>query len=178
LEALAVLAAEGIAFEMVLAGDGPMRGVVERRIRELGLGTAVRITGWVSNDVIRQELLAARVLLLPSFAEGLPVALMEALALGRPAITTYVAGIPELVENRVNGWLIPAGSVTALVGAIREALATPIQELTRMGQAGAAAVAARHDAFREAGLLLNIFRKSAGSANSENSERQSVVSNM
>ncbi|MBC8131998.1 MAG: glycosyltransferase [Deltaproteobacteria bacterium] len=160
LEALASLASEGIAFEMVLAGDGPMRGVVERRIRELNLGTSVRITGWVSNDVIRKELLSARVLLLPSFAEGLPVALMEALALGRPAITTYVAGIPELVENRVNGWLIPAGSVTALVGAIREALDTPVSELSRMGQAGAAAVAARHDAFREAARLADVFRRS------------------
>lgn len=161
LEALASLASQGIAVELVLAGDGAMRPVVEERVRELGLQGAVRITGWVSNEVIRTELLGARVLLLPSFAEGLPVALMEALALGRPAITTYVAGIPELVENRVNGWLIPAGSVTAMAGAIKEALDTPVGELARMGRAGAAAVAARHDVHLEAGRLATIFRLSA-----------------
>lgn len=160
LEALASLASQGIAVELVLAGDGAMRPVVEERVRELGLRDAVRITGWVSNEVIRSELLGSRVLLLPSFAEGLPVALMEALALGRPAITTYVAGIPELVENRVNGWLIPAGSVTAMAHAIKEALDTPVGELSRMGRAGAAAVAARHDVHREAGRLAAIFRRS------------------
>src|SRR5262249_54058823 len=84
LEALGKLAAEGVAFEMVLAGDGPMRKEIEQRIGELNLSGRVRITGWLSNDAVRQELLAARVLVLPSFAEGLPVVLMEALALGRP----------------------------------------------------------------------------------------------
>jgi len=163
LDAAAVLAREGIDFELVLAGDGDMRAEVERRIRELGLTGKVRITGWVSNDVVRQELLGARVLLLPSFAEGLPVALMEALALGRPAISTFVAGIPELLENRINGWLIPAGSVSAMVVAMKEALEAPAAELARMGRAGAAAVAARHDSTKEAARLLDVFREAASS---------------
>jgi glycosyltransferase involved in cell wall biosynthesis len=160
LDALAVLAGQGVPFEMVLAGDGAMRGLVEARIADLGLGTSVRITGWISNDTVRKELLGARVLVLPSFAEGLPVALMESLALGRPAISTYVAGIPELLENRVNGWLIPAGSVEALVGAMKEALETPAADLARMGRAGAAAVAKLHDAWRESARLLEIFVRS------------------
>lgn len=159
LEALAAVAAQGIDFEVVLAGDGAMRSVVEERIRALGLEKHVRITGWLSNDAVRAELLAARVLLLPSFAEGLPVALMEALALGRPAISTYIAGIPELLQNGVSGWLIPAGSVEALATAIKEALETPAERLAAMGRAGAAAVAARHDAHREAGRLGELFRK-------------------
>lgn len=163
LDAAAVLAREGIDFELVLAGDGDMRAEVERRIRELGLTGKVRITGWVSNDVVRQELLGARVLLLPSFAEGLPVALMEALALGRPAISTFVAGIPELLENRINGWLIPAGSVSAMVVAMKEALEAPVAELARMGRAGAAAVTARHDSTKEAARLLDVFREAASS---------------
>ena len=95
LEALAVLAAEGIGFEVVLAGDGPLRAALEARVRELALEGRVRITGWISNDGVRAELLAARAMLLPSFAEGLPVVLMEALALGRPAISTYAAGFPS-----------------------------------------------------------------------------------
>jgi len=135
---------------------------IERRLRELALHDRVRITGWASGDTVRSEMLAARVLLLPSFAEGLPVVLMEALALGRPAISTYVAGIPELIESGVNGWLIPAGSIDALVRAIRDALDTPVADLTRMGRAGAEAAQARHDAHREAGRLAALFREVAG----------------
>jgi colanic acid/amylovoran biosynthesis glycosyltransferase len=144
---------------MVLAGDGPMRAEIERRLQALGLERHVRITGWISNDAVKQELLAARILLLPSFAEGLPVVLMEALALGRPAISTYVAGIPELVQPGVSGWLIPAGSVPAMVAAIRSALETSVEDLQRMGRSGATAVAARHDARGEAARLAGLFRQ-------------------
>jgi len=158
LDALAALRAEGVAVELVLAGDGELRGAIERRVRELGLVDSVRITGWISNETVRSELLAARALLLPSFAEGLPVVLMEALALGRPAITTFVAGIPELLADGVNGWLIPAGSAPAIAKAIKTALATPPPELERMGRAGAAAVAADHDAAREAARLAALFQ--------------------
>src|SRR3569623_793321 len=119
----------------------------------------VRSTGWGSNDAVRNELLGARVLLMPSFAEGLPVALMEAQALGRPAITTYVAGIPELVKDRVSGWLVLAGAVDPLVAAIKEALTTPAATLADMGRAGAKAVAARHDVNHEATKLLKVFRE-------------------
>src|SRR5205823_2268554 len=117
----------------------------------------LRITGWLTNDAVRAEMLAARVVVLPSFAEGLPVVLMEALALGRPVVTTAVAGTPELVENDVTGWLVPAGSVTALVEALRRALQTPVEQLEALGREGAARVAERHDAMREAGKLAELF---------------------
>ncbi len=159
LEALGRLAAEGIPFEMVLAGDGPMRGTVEQQIKRLGLGGRVRVTGWLSNHAVRQEILAARVLVLPSFAEGLPVVLMEALALGRPVLTTAIAGIPELVENGVNGWLVPAGSVDALADGLRQALQTSVERLAQMGKAGTVRVAAMHDAQREAARLAELFEK-------------------
>jgi glycosyltransferase involved in cell wall biosynthesis len=162
LEALGRLAAEGTSFEMTLAGDGPMRSDLEGEISRLGLGGRVRITGWLSGAEVRQEILAARALVLPSFAEGLPVVLMEALALGRPVLTTYVAGIPELVAHGVNGWLIPAGSVAALAEALRQVLAAPTGELTRMGEAGAKRVAALHDAAREAARLAALFRAAPG----------------
>jgi glycosyltransferase involved in cell wall biosynthesis len=162
LDALARLLAEGIPFEMVLAGDGPMRSVIEKQIQSLGLNKHVRITGWLSNDAVRRELLAARAMVLPSFAEGLPVVIMEALALGRPVVTTYVAGIPELVEEGVSGWLIPAGSVSDLAGALRRVLQTPISELTKMGHAGADRTAAQHDVMREAEKLAALFKQVAG----------------
>ena len=162
LDALAGLAREGVDVELVLVGDGPLRSIIETRAAELGIAGRVRITGWMSNAAVRDEIVAGRVMLLPSFAEGLPVVLMEALGLGRPAITTYVAGIPELVENGRNGWLIPAGSVEAMKRAIKDALATSAEDLARMGRAGAEAVAERHDASREASRLAEIFRRVVG----------------
>jgi glycosyltransferase involved in cell wall biosynthesis len=159
LAALALLLSEGLEFQMVLAGDGPMRGVVEQLIKTLGLENHVRITGWLSNEAVRQEILAARALVLPSFAEGLPVVLMEALAQARPVLTTYIAGIPELVENNVNGWLIPAGSVDALANGLRELLRTPPQRLSQMGSAGAVRVAELHNVQTEAGKLASLFQK-------------------
>lgn len=156
-EAAARLAADGVEFELVLAGDGPMRPQVEAAVREHELGDRVRITGWLSNDAVRAELAAARVMVLPSFAEGLPVVLMEALALGRPVVTTYVAGIPELVEHGAAGWLVPAGDPAALADALADALAAPSERLAAMGRAGAAAVWRMHDAHREAGKLARLF---------------------
>jgi glycosyltransferase involved in cell wall biosynthesis len=100
---------------------------------------------------------------LPSFAEGLPVVLMEAMALGRPVISTYIAGIPELVEPGVNGWLVPAGSVEALASAMREVLEAPVERLEAMGRRGAIRVARDHDAAREAGKLAELFRVSVRS---------------
>lgn len=156
--AAAMLAREGVAFELVLVGDGEMRPQIEAVIAEHGLGDRVRIAGWMSNEAVRQEMLAARALVLPSFAEGLPVVIMESLALGRPVISTYIAGIPELVEPGVTGWLTPAGDVDALAAAMRAALAAEPQELARMGRAGAERVAQQHSAKTEAAKLAEHFR--------------------
>jgi glycosyltransferase involved in cell wall biosynthesis len=161
LDALTALAAEGVQLEVVFAGDGPLRGIMEERVKSRGLGDSVRITGWISGETVRSELLGARAMLLPSFAEGLPVVLMEALALGRPAITTYIAGIPELVRDGATGFLIPAGSLDALRAAIKRVLDTPSSDLAAMGRTGAAAVAERHDAKREAARLAEVFRADA-----------------
>jgi glycogen synthase len=96
-------------------------------------------------------------LVLPSFAEGLPVVLMEAFAVGRPVLSTYVGGIAELVEPGTNGWLVPPGSVSALAAAMREILAADKDELVRRARRGARRVSQRHDARREAARLLRLF---------------------
>ena len=156
--AAAQLATAGYEFDLVLAGDGPMRSVIEDAIRTYDLSNRVRITGWLSNDAVRREMAGARVVVLPSFAEGLPVVLMEALAIGRPVVTTYVAGIPELVRDGVNGWLVPAGDVAALTGALAQALEATPEELEAMGTAGAEAVQHAHNAAHEAAKLARFFR--------------------
>lgn len=160
LDAVARLRDEGIDVQVVLVGDGDLRPVLERSIEERGLGDAVKLLGWRPNDDVVEEVLASRAFVLPSFAEGLPVVLMEALALGRPVIATAIAGVPELVEPDVSGWLVPPGSVDALADAMREVLETPVARLDEMGRAGAAAVAQRHDASREAAALHALLEES------------------
>lgn len=160
LEAMEQLATEGLRFKLVMVGDGPLRTEIETLVAQLSLQEQVKITGWSSNSEVRQHILAARAMVLPSFAEGLPVVIMEALALGRPVISTYVAGIPELVEPGISGWLVPAGSVEALKIAMRKALELPIEELDMMGKAGAVRVAQQHNAAIEARSLAILFQSS------------------
>jgi glycosyltransferase involved in cell wall biosynthesis len=160
-DAAAVLSRDGVACEVVLVGDGPMRPAIDAAIDRAGLRSQVRITGWASSERVKQEIAAARALVLPSFAENLPVVIMEAMALGRPVISTYVAGIPELVRPGENGWLVPPSDVEALAGAMREALAAPAAEIAKMGAAGRKRVEERHDAAREAGKLKELFAQAS-----------------
>ena len=159
MEAAHRLARRGIDFELVLAGDGEMRTEVERLIRKYALEKRVRITGWISSDQVREEILAARGLVLPSFAEGLPVVIMEAMALRRPVLTTYVAGIPELVRPGETGWLFPAGSVDELAAAMETFLAAPIDVLERMAETGYRLVLERHSIDTETAKLAALFRE-------------------
>lgn len=158
IEAARGLVSQGVQLELILAGDGELRGPIEALIVRYGLQAQVRITGWISSAQVRDEILAARAMVLPSFAEGLPVVIMEAMALRRPVLTTYVAGIPELVRHGENGWLFPAGSVEALTEAMRQCLEQPVQVLQRMGDAAYERVLQRHDIDTEAAKLLSHFK--------------------
>ncbi|HJW10161.1 MAG TPA: glycosyltransferase family 4 protein [Albitalea sp.] len=151
----------GVQFELVLAGDGEMRAAVEALVKELGLQDHVRITGWISGDQVRDEILQSRALVLASFAEGLPVVIMEAMALRRPVLSTYVAGIPELVVHGENGWLCPAGDVEALAAAMQTCLAASPAELEAMGVAARTRALARHDIDIEASRLHQLIEADA-----------------
>lgn len=157
IDAMAILAERGIDCELVLAGDGEMRREVEERIAHHSLQNKVRITGWISSAQVRAEILAARALVLPSFAEGLPVVIMEAMVLQRPVISTAVAGIPELVRNAENGWLVAAGSINELVDAMVGCLNTDVHQLAWMGQAARIRVLERHSIEIEATKLGVLF---------------------
>ncbi|MEQ9459388.1 MAG: glycosyltransferase [Phycisphaeraceae bacterium] len=159
LEAVARARSAGRTVALVLAGDGEMREEIERRIDELGLRDVVTITGWVDASRVRQEIETSLALVLPSFAEGLPVVLMEAMALGRPVLSTYVAGIPELVRDPENGVLVPAGDVEALTRGIERLVDTDRTTLTEMGAKGRALVLDRHSAVTEARKLVEVFER-------------------
>jgi glycosyltransferase involved in cell wall biosynthesis len=155
-EALAKVQTPGVRLRFI--GDGELRPALEDRVRELGLEDQVAFTGWASGEEVRQALMSSRGMVLPSFAEGLPVVLMEALALARPVVTTYIAGIPELVRPGENGWLVPAGDVSSLAEAIDALLTTPTDDLGRMGQDGRRRVLDQHDVAKNAAELDGLFR--------------------
>lgn len=155
--AMARLHAEYPDLHLVLVGDGEMRGDLERAIADHGLQRAITLTGWLDEAGVRAELAAAHAMILPSFAEGLPMVIMEAMAAARPVIATYIAGIPELVRPGETGWLVPAGDVQALADAVADLIATPVTALEAMGQAGRARVLARHDADAGAARLARHF---------------------
>jgi colanic acid/amylovoran biosynthesis glycosyltransferase len=162
--AAAHLHARGVGLELVLAGDGPLRGEIEAAVARSGLTGLVRITGWISSAGVRDEILAARALVLASFAEGLPVVIMEAMALRRPVLGTFVAGIPELVRPGENGWLVPAGSVHALAQAMEACLSCTPEEIHALGERARQRVLERHSADVEAGKLAALFAQVAPAA--------------
>jgi colanic acid/amylovoran biosynthesis glycosyltransferase len=161
LDAFSKVAARHPDAKLVLAGDGPLREMIENRILELGLMARVRITGWISSSTVRDEILGARVVVQPSLQEGLPVVLMEAMAVRRPVISTYVAGIPELVIPGEVGWLVPAANTDALVKAMEESLALSPDALHRMGRAAQKRARERHSIDSEAAKLAALIAKTA-----------------
>ncbi|MCC1481202.1 glycosyltransferase family 4 protein [Roseibaca sp. Y0-43] len=143
---------------LVLIGDGETRSEIEALIARHGLAQAVELRGWADGDAVKAALKASRAMVLPSFAEGLPIVIMEAFALGRPVISTYIAGIPELVDREA-GWLVPAGDVAALADSLRKCLETPMHRLEAMGENARARVEERHDLRDSARRLKALFNE-------------------
>lgn len=159
IEALALLKQQGLEANLTLVGDGELRPLIEAKVKEYGLGARVTITGYVSEAEVRRHIEASRALALPSFAEGLPMVIMESFAMGRPVISTYIAGIPELVRNHENGWLVPAGNVEQLVTAMSEALAMPDNRLDEMAAVGHDLTYKHHRTSTEGAKLSQLFSR-------------------
>lgn len=157
LEALARVRNRGIDCDLVLAGDGPMRPVIERSISALGLVGHVRITGWLTGEEVRGEILGSRALVCSSFMEGLPVVIMEAMALRRPVIASAISGIPELIRPGQTGWLAAAGDPEALAGEIGACLSASQSELEAIRETAYETVRSRHSVDREARKLAQLF---------------------
>jgi glycosyltransferase involved in cell wall biosynthesis len=140
---------EGEMFSLTIIGDGELRAQIQQQITDRSLNNVITLTGVQTAAEIREHLVRARAFVLPSFAEGLPVVLMEALSVGRPVITTSIAGIPELVDEQC-GWLIPAGSEDALLAVMKEALHASGNALDAKAAVGRERVRRNHDAARNA----------------------------
>lgn len=157
MQALAVAKARGKTFELAVVGDGELRAPLEALARRLGVAESLSWLGWGDTAMVQREILASRALVLPSLAEGLPVVIMEAFALGRPVVASAVGAVSELVISRETGWLVPAGAPEALGAALCEVLDADVSELERLASRGRELVRERHVAREQAQRLAELF---------------------
>ena len=142
---------------VTLIGDGPERAELEAKAQALGLQDMVTFAGYKSQSEVAETLQKTDLFILPSFAEGVPVVLMEAMAARVPVIATQIAGIPELVENDISGLLVPAGDADALANAISELIGDK-KRRAEMGQAGREKVITEFNIEHESVWLAMLFK--------------------
>lgn len=162
LRALRSVAADHPQLRLTLIGDGPERAALESEARALGLSDVVAFVGYKAQAEVAKALQDTDIFVLPSFAEGLPVVLMEALAARVVVLTTRIAGVGELVEDRVSGRLVAPGDPEALAQALRELLDASPEARQAMGEAGRARVVAEFHSVTEAGKLARLIATTAG----------------
>jgi glycosyltransferase involved in cell wall biosynthesis len=135
LEAVAIARREGLDCSLTLVGEGPARPTIERKLRQLDLTGVVDVAGAVGHDGLAAYYANADVFCMASFAEGIPVVLMEAMAAGLPVVATQVNGIPELVEDGATGLLVPPARPDLLARALHRLGDTSLRRsLARAGQ--------------------------------------------
>lgn len=157
LEAFAQVSAEYPSARLVCAGDGDTSAYV-RHASELGVGERVEFPGWLNRQQCNELLMNAGIFALPSYSEGLPMALLEAMSCGVSVIATPVGGIPEIVENDHNGLLVPPGDIASLVVALR-ALLGDAQLRERLGNAARATIERSYSIDAHTSRLLDAYRR-------------------
>lgn len=162
LDAIALLRERGVACTVTIVGEGPARAALEAQRAALALDGVVSFAGAQRQPEIRRALRATTVFSLPSVVapdgnrDGIPVALMEAMAAGAPVVTTAVSGIPELVRDGIEGDLVPPGDAVALADALQRQLAEPERRL-RYARAARDKVEREFDTRAESARLLEHF---------------------
>lgn len=156
-EALAQLTANGTDARVVIVGEGPERPALERLTRELGVSDRLTLAGAVGQDEIAGWFADSDVFCLPSFAEGVPIVLMEAMASGLPVVAPRLMGIPELVEDDVSGSLVTPGRADELAAALERQLGDP-DARRRMGAAGRERVLAEFEVGECTRLVAELMR--------------------
>lgn len=160
LEAVARLRAAHPDLHLTVVGEGDERAELEAQARTLDLDGVVTFTGVQSQAQIAERLEDSDILVLPSFAEGVPMVLMEAMASRIPVVATRVGGVQELVTDGESGLVVPPGCVDSLVGALDRLLSDP-DLCRRMGLAGRLTVEAEFDIARETRWLQALLRGTA-----------------
>jgi glycosyltransferase involved in cell wall biosynthesis len=155
LEEAGVLRALVPGLRIECAGDGDL-GKVQRYAQALNMGARVKLRGWLDRKAAEGLLARASVFVLPSYVEGLPMSLLEAMAMGCPVVATCVGGIPDIVEDGVNGLLVRPGDPHALAGALARVLRDKALA-SRLGEAARATVADRFTAERSLARLEKIY---------------------
>ncbi len=161
LEAIAELVGEGLDVELTLAGDGALKPQLERLAADLGIADRVEFPGAVGQEELRDLYETATAFCLPSFGEGVPVVLMEAMAMEVPVLSTRIAGIPELIEHGRGGLLVAPGRADQLTAALSELL-SDLELHRRLAQDGREKVLAEFDAERSAEQLRDLLVEMLG----------------
>lgn len=159
--AVAAVAGEfpNLVVELIGGGDDEER--IRAAIRQYGVEKNVVLHGWGTGAYVREQLIAGRAMLLPSYAEGLPIGIMEAFAIGRPVLSTTIAGIPELLDEHC-GWIFAPGDEAAIAQALRGIMRATPEERVALGAEGRRRVEERHDLRKSAHALLEAFRAGVG----------------
>ncbi len=161
ISAVAKLVQEGRPVRLRLVGDGPDRASLEADVKSRGLSENVLFEGAVNQDRIRELYAQAHVFALASFAEGIPVVLMEAMAMEIPCVTTCITGIPELIRNEVDGLLVSPSDEQALADALARLMDEP-ELAQRLGRDGRVRVEEKYDLQRNTMHLGEIFSRRLG----------------
>ena len=156
LEAVAQLHHQGIFVSLTLVGMGPDQQSLIHYAETLGISEQVIFTGPVDQNHIIAYYRAADIFVLPSFAEGLPVVLMEAMAMEIPCITTAITGVPELIQSGEDGLLVAASDKDGLIQAIAKFVNDPLLR-KQMGQAGRLKVLSEYDLTKNTRILFEKF---------------------
>ena len=142
--------------ELLIVGEGPARRSLEELIRERGLDAEVRLFGACNHDRIADLYDRSDAFVLASFAEGLPVVLMEAMAMQLPCVSTWITGIPELIESGKNGLLVPPAQPVAIAEAVERLIDDP-EFARRLGAAARDTIVSRYDLARNVEQLAEAF---------------------
>jgi glycosyltransferase involved in cell wall biosynthesis len=161
LAAMELLAREGRRVRLRIAGDGPDRAALEQDIASRNLARHVVMEGFLNQDKLRELYAQCDALALPSFAEGIPVVLMEAMAMEIPCVATWITGIPEIIRHEIDGLLAPPGDAEALARALARLMDDPALR-RRLGQQARLRILEKFDLHRNTEHLAEIFRRRIG----------------
>ena len=157
IEAVALLRGRGRNVRLTLVGEGPLRTALEGQIAVRGLGDLIYLAGACNHDRVVSFYDSSDAFVLSSFLEGVPVVLMEAMAMELPCVATWITGIPEIIETDVEGLLVPPASASAIADAVTRLMEDP-EGARRLGIAARRKVLAKYHLGRNVERLAQEFR--------------------